>query len=154
MFKLQQSSNPLAKKITQLEVLWSSDSSNSLFWHQWKIQPKGHRFCSRWTDASPTPAMPTNNMASKLHEAQSGSERAVPPNSAASHSLRCRKSQTRDRSRLAKGKDEFLPGQICTMSPDLHHGPDSGPRKAWECPTMVGKSCLHLSWQQPECRST
>lgn len=56
------------KEITQVEVFGVHLQTQStayfgslqclLFWHKWKIQPKGQTFCSRWTDASPTLAMP------------------------------------------------------------------------------------------------
>lgn len=80
----------------------------------------------------------TKNMALKRHEAQAASEKAMPHNTAASRSPSRGVSQTRDRSRLAKGGDEFPPEQVRTISND------AGPRKRVGMPDSGGDKAASI----------
>lgn len=65
----------------------------------------------------------TKNTASKLYKVQAGREKAGPANTTASQSRSHRVSQIRNRSRLAKRRNEFPLELVCTTSSD------AGPRK-------------------------
>lgn len=98
-----------------------------------KFSPRGKGFAQGGLMQLPHWQCHTKNMSSELHEAQIAGEKAVLHNTAASRSLSCRVSQTRDQFRLAKTRDEFSPEQVRTMN----NG--AGPRKKVGMPNNGGE---------------